>query len=113
MMLQAQVPKLQEICRESLSPSLSHGSILKFCNSIILAHIKSAFGGKEALWDLLTDKVDNMNKSAQVHRWKKGSRLTVKGLLQSGGKCVIDCLANTMIGSSLVNYSTKRHEGDV
>jgi hypothetical protein len=103
-MLQARVPKLREICNEAVT----QGSVLKFCNSIILAHRKGAFGGREAIWDLMTDIASNMNKSEQGHRWKRGSRLIMQALYQHGGRRVVDCLASNMIGPSLITLQRDR-----
>lgn len=96
-MLQARIPKLREMCLESVN----QGDLLKFCQAITLAHRRGTFGGIEALWDLLRDIAFNLNRSAQGHRYRKGTKLISQALFQHGARRVVDCLSNNMIGPSL------------
>ncbi|CAM6105892.1 unnamed protein product [Calypogeia fissa] len=97
LMLQAKVPKLRDICGEAANQK----NVNKFCTSIMLAHKSGAFGGRAAVWDMLTDIVSNLNKKQQGKRYKKGTMLLCQTLYLHGGRRVVDCLASNGIGPSL------------
>jgi hypothetical protein len=97
LMLQSRVPKLRDICNEAGNRK----DIFKFCNSIVLAHRSGAFGGRDALWDLLRDVAANLNRKKQGHTFRKGTKLLSQVLFQHGGRRVVDCLQTNGLGPSL------------
>jgi hypothetical protein len=96
-MLQTRVPKIGDMCADSANRK----DIMKFCNSIVLAHKRGAFGGRSALWDMMRDVAFNINKKKEGHRFSKGTKLLCEILFQHGGRRVVDCLETNGIGPSL------------
>lgn len=74
--------------------------VQKFCDSIILAHQQGAFGGRDALWDLMRDIALNLHRSKTDQLYSKTTKLICQALYQHGGRQVVDCLVDNMLGPS-------------
>lgn len=73
-----------------------------------MAHRNGAFGGREALWDLMKDCAFNLNRSPKGHQFSKGTKLISQVLFQHGGKRVVDCLSTNLIGPTLTTLQKDR-----
>jgi len=96
-MLQRKSPKLRDVCVDAANKA----DMLKFCNSMALAHKRGAFGGKGALWDLLRDIMANISRPKKGQRWRAGTKVLMQTLFQLGGRRVVNCLALNSMGPSL------------
>lgn len=97
LMLQKRDSKLRDLCVDSANKN----DILKFCNSLSLAHRRGAFGGKLAVRDLLQDIVANISRPKKGQRWRPGTKVLMQTLFQLGGRRVINCLSLNALGPSL------------
>ncbi len=98
-MANTRVPSISEVCLHYQEPNKA--AVMKFCHSIVLAHKRGAFGGRGALWDMLSDIAQNLNRGKQGYRYKPGTKLLCQTLFLHGGRHVVDCLATNGIGPTI------------
>lgn len=108
LMLKSPAVTIRQVCLNYQGPDKA--SVLKTCQSIVLAHKNGAFGGRGALWDMLSDIASNLNRSKTGYRFKPGTKLLCQTLFLHGGRRVVDCLATNRIGPSLVTLQRDRKD---
>ena len=103
-MLSVKVMTLKEASLESVERK----DVRRFCNNIIEAHRAGKFGGKNALWDFLTDVAQNLTRKPHGQRFKDTSKAIFVMIKMWGGPRLHDFVSKNLDGPSL--STTKRVE---
>ena len=102
--LKVKRPSLRDLATEA---SCGH-NVLKFCQNIINAHRSGALGGKPALWDLLRDVVQNLNRDRRGKRYSKNTKCLGEVMKVYGGRRMVDMFPLNYSGAS---YRQVKREG--